>query len=141
MTRVARDRVVILTYDADVSARMWLMSDYLPEVAELDRAIFPAPGLIASWLEGEVEIETVRLRRDTPDWMLGSYWADPKRVLVSSARAATSGFARMSPPVVDRVVKAVARDLEDGTWDARHGWLRSLDDYDVGLRLIVARLG
>lgn len=34
----------------------------------------------------------------------------------------------MSPPVVDRVVKAVARDLEDGTWDARHGWLRSLDD-------------
>jgi len=43
MRRVARDAVVILTYDATVSARMWLMADYLPKVAELDRRIFPAP--------------------------------------------------------------------------------------------------
>jgi hypothetical protein len=44
----------------------------------------------------------------------------------------------MPPEVVDRVVEAVARDLQDGTWDARHGHLRGLDEYDAGLRLLVS---
>ena len=47
MRRVARDAVVIVTYDPEVSGAMWLMADYLPEVAELDRRIFPAPDLVA----------------------------------------------------------------------------------------------
>jgi hypothetical protein len=44
----------------------------------------------------------------------------------------------MSPEVVDRVVHEVERDLQDGTWDARHGHLRDLDEYDAGLRLLVS---
>jgi SAM-dependent methyltransferase len=141
LRRVARDRVVILTFDAEVSGAMWLMSDYLPELAELDRAIFPAPEQIASWLGGSIEIETIPIPRDTPDWMLGSYWAHPERVLDASARAATSGFARMPVEVVARVVHAVGLDLQNGSWEARHGRLRQLEEHDVGLRLIVARLG
>lgn len=138
LSRVARERVVIVTYDARVSSQMWLMADYLPEVAALDAEIFPDPEQIASWLEGTVRIETMPIARDTPDWMLGSYWAHPERVLDAEARAATSGFARMDKRVVDRVVAAVDRDLRNGTWEARHGALRKLDEYDVGLRLIVA---
>lgn len=137
LRRVAREHVVILTYDAHVSARMWLMAEYLPEVAALDHAIFPEPERIASWLGGSVQIEPLPLARDTPDWMLGSYWAHPERVLDPAARAATSGFARMRPDVVERVVNAVAHDLEIGTWDERHAELRTLEAYDVGLRLIV----
>ncbi len=133
LRRVARDRVVILTYDPAVSARMWLMADYLPEVAALDRRIFPPPESLGG------EIETIPLHRDTPDWMLGSFWAHPERVLDTAARAATSGFARMDPAVVDRVVAAVERDLSDGTWDSRHGHLRELEEFDVGLRLITGR--
>jgi hypothetical protein len=70
--------------------------------------------------------------------MLGSFWAHPERVLDPHARAATSGFARMSPPIVDRVVSEVSRDLASGMWDHRYGHLRSLDALDVGLRLVVA---
>jgi hypothetical protein len=47
----------------------------------------------------------------------------------------------MEPAVVDRVVVAVERDLADGTWDARHGHLRALEEYDAGLRLIVSHPG
>lgn len=136
--RIARRSVVIVTYDAEVSGEMWLMKHYLPEVAELDRGIFPPPDVIAGWLEGAVTITALPLARDTPDWMLGSYWAHPERVLDAQARAATSGFARMSPEIVARVVGDVTRDLQDGTWDELHGALRSLPAYDVGLRLIVA---
>lgn len=138
LRRVARGPVVILTYDAEVSARMWLMADYLPEVAALDRGIFPPPATLAEWLGGSVAIEPVPIPRDTPDWMLGSFWAHPERVLDAGARAATSGFARMAPEVVERVVADVSRDLADGSWDRRHGWLRSLDAFDAGLRLVVA---
>jgi SAM-dependent methyltransferase len=141
MRRVARGPVVILTYDAEVSARMWLMADYLPEVAELDRRIFPPLETLAGWLDGDVTVREVPIPRDTPDWSLGSFWAHPERVLDARARSSTSGFARMSAEVVNRVVEAVERDLQDGTWDRRHGHLRELDEYDAGLRLLVSNPG
>jgi SAM-dependent methyltransferase len=139
LRRVARGPVVILTYDARVSGRMWLMAEYLPEVAALDAAIFPAPEVLAGWLGGDVEVRELPIPRDCRDWMLGSFWAHPERVLDPVARAGTSGFARMDPAIVERCVAAVGADLADGTWDARHGALRTLDAYDVGLRLIVAQ--
>jgi SAM-dependent methyltransferase len=141
LRRVARGRVVILTYDPRVSGRMWLIAEYVPEVAELDNRIFPVPERVAEWLGGEVRIEPLAVPRDCTDWMLGSFWAHPERVLDPDARANTSGFARMEPEVVDRAVGGLAADLESGAWDARHGELRSLDEYDAGLRLIVAMDG
>jgi SAM-dependent methyltransferase len=137
LRRVARGPVVIVTFDPEVTSRMWLIADYFPEIGELDRRTCPPPETLARWLGGETEIRVVPLARDTPDWSLGSFWAHPERVLDPAARASTSGFARM-PEVVDRVVGAVERDLHDGTWDARYGHLRGLDEYDVGWRLVVS---
>jgi SAM-dependent methyltransferase len=136
LRRVARGPVVIVTYDPTVSRTMWLPADYLPELAELDREIFPTLAEISTWLGGDTSIRTVEISRDTPDWCLGSFWAHPERVLDPVARANTSGFARMSPDVVDRVVRAVGADLRSGTWEDRYGHLRALDTYDAGLRLI-----
>ncbi len=137
LRRVARGPVVIVTFDAQVSGAMWLMADYLPEVAALDRKIFPPMAQIAEWLGGRTEVEALELGRDTPDWMLGAFWAHPERVLDPGARAATSGFARMPEAVVARVVGAVSEDLRSGEWDRRHGRLRELSSYDAGLRLVV----
>jgi SAM-dependent methyltransferase len=138
LRRVARGPVVILTIDADVCADMWLLRDYLPEAAALDRATFPALARLAEWLGGTVEVETILTARDTSDWTLASFWAHPERVLDEAARNATSGFARMDPAVVKRVVAEVDKDLRDGTWDRRYGHLRNLDELDVGMRLVVA---
>ena len=137
MRRVARGPVVILTYDANISGQMWLMADYLPEVAALDRRIFPSADQLAAWLEGALRVETVEIPADTPDWTLGSFWAHPERVLDPVARGATSGFARMEAPVIDRVVEAVRSDLDSGAWDRRHGHLRRLRSFDAGMRLII----
>ena len=138
MRRVARGPVVILTYDPEVSGRMWLIADYLPEVAELDRRIFPSAEELSRWLGGPVSVEAIEVPADTPDWTLGSFWAHPERVLDPVARAATSGFARMDTAVVDRVAGAVRRDLESGAWDRRHGHLRQLPSYDAGMRLMIS---
>ncbi len=141
LRRVARDAVVILTFDGSISGAMWLMADYLPEVVALDLQIFPSPSLLAEWLGGDVRIEKVPVPSDTPDWMLASFWAHPERVLDAGARAATSGFARMPDAVVQRVAFEVSRDLASGSWDDRYGHLRALEALDVGLRLIVANIG
>ena len=137
LRRVASGPVVLLTCDPDVSGNMWLMSDYLPEIAELDRQIFPSMTQLATWLGGTTHVEVIPVPRDTCDWMLMSFWAHPERVLDASARNATSGFARMPVDVVERAVSAVRRDLNDGTWDARNGALRDLDEHDAGLRLVL----
>ena len=137
LRRVANGPVVIFTCDRDVSSAMWLMADYLPEVVALDRRTFPTMAMLSAWLGGTTRVEVVPVPRDTCDWTLMSFWAHPERVLDAAARAATSGFARMAPEVVERVVAAVRQDLADGTWDARHGDLRRLDEFDAGLRLVV----
>jgi SAM-dependent methyltransferase len=139
LRRVAKDAVVILTCDPEVSGAMWLMADYLREIGELDRKIFPSMDRLSEWLGGKTTVEVVPIPRDTPDWMLMSFWAHPERVLDPDARRATSGFARMPKTVVDRVVNDVHRDLESGAWDERYGRLRTLSEYDAGLRLVVSR--
>ncbi len=138
LRRVAHGPVVILTFDSTISTRMWLFADYLPEGAALDRRTMPPIDQLTDWLGEGTRVETVPLARDTPDWMCAAFWAHPERVLDPAARAATSGFARMEPPVVDRVLHELRRDLDSGAWDARHGELRTLDSYDVGLRLVVS---
>jgi SAM-dependent methyltransferase len=138
LRRVARGPVVILTYDPRVSGRMWLAAEYAPEVAALDDRIFPVPERVAGWLGGEVRVEPVPVPRDCTDWMFGSFWSHPERVLDPVARANTSGFARIDQGVVERAVTRLAADLESGAWDERHGELRRLEAYDAGLRLIIA---
>jgi hypothetical protein len=137
LRRVATGPVAILTYVPEVSNEMWLVKDYLPEVGRLDRQIFPATDELAAWLGGRVEVQTVPVHRDSPDWTFGSFWAHPERVLDRDARNATSGFARTPEATVDRAVTALRRDLRSGAWDRRHGHLRELEELDVGLRLVV----
>jgi SAM-dependent methyltransferase len=138
LRRVARGPVVIVTFDAAVCARMWLVADYLPEVGALDARIFPPIETLTGWLGGIASVTPIPTPRDTPDRTFASFWSHPERVLDPDARAATSGFARMPPEVVERVVGDVRDDLEHGRWDERHGHLRMLDAYDAGMRLVVA---
>ncbi|MCA9578649.1 MAG: hypothetical protein R3B40_21025 [Polyangiales bacterium] len=140
LARVARERVVILTLDARVSSGLWLLRDYLPELAELEARIFPALEDLAARLGGRTAVEVVPLSRDTPDGMLVSFWGTPAAVLDPARRAATSGFARLPPAVVDRAVCALRDDLASGAWDARNGALRTQAAWDVGLRLVVSEL-
>ncbi len=136
MRRIARDKIVLVTIDPRVSGRLWLIADYLPELAALDHQTLPLPETLCAWAGGAATIEVVPVRRDTPDWSFLSFWAHPERVFDPRARAGTSGFARQDPAVIDRLLVRLRHDLECGLWDARYGALRNLETYDAGLRLI-----
>ncbi|MEO1526646.1 MAG: class I SAM-dependent methyltransferase [Planctomycetota bacterium] len=138
LLRVSRDRVVILTYDPDVSTSWWLITDYAPEIGRLDVEGFPPIDDVVRWSGMATEVQTVPIPHDCKDWMSGSFWAHPERVLDADARAATSAFARLDHKVESRIVRELSDDLDSGRWDQRHGHLRELDAYDTGLRLVIA---
>jgi SAM-dependent methyltransferase len=79
LRRVSRGPVVLFTCDAEVSGRMCLMADYLPEVADLDRQVFPGMDRLMEWLGGRTRVEVVPIPCDICDWMLMSFWAHPER--------------------------------------------------------------
>jgi SAM-dependent methyltransferase len=138
--RVARRRVVFLTVDPVVEARMWLFAEYLPEVAARDAVEFPSIGALLGWLGPHAQSHVMPVPRDCTDGFLVSFWGNPEALLDADARRATSGFARLDPDSEAEAVARLSHDLSSGNWDASHGELRRLDEYDAGLRLVVAEL-
>jgi SAM-dependent methyltransferase len=138
--RVARRRIVILTVDTVVQGRLWLFDEYLRDVAAREAVAFPPMSALLAWLGPSVETRVVPVPRDCTDGFLLSFWGRPEGLLDQGARRATSGFARLGPGREAAVIASLAHDLDCGRWDERHGALRALDEYDPGLRLIVAEV-
>ena len=134
MRRVARDRVVIFTWDPEHPG-FWLVQDYLPEILERDRPSFPSLREIEETI-GPAKVETLCVPADCSDGFLGAYWRRPEAYLDARARAAISIFSKVDS--ADGIAR-LRRDLQDGTWRRRYGALLSLPELDTGYRLVVAR--
>lgn len=135
MQRIARNRIVILTYDP--SELSWWLRDYAPEIFTDDERRFPPVEDILKWLGGG-SIEVVKVPANCTDLFLGALWARPELILDDEVRASTSGFARMDNEREQEAVSRLRTDLESGRWDDLHGNLRKMSSLDVGLRLIMA---
>jgi SAM-dependent methyltransferase len=134
MRRVARDCVVIFTWDPEHPG-FWLVQDYLPDVLAIDRPSFPSLREIEKAI-GPTEVQALRVPADCCDGFLGAYWRRPEAYLDARARAAISAFSKVDSAAG---IARLRRDLEDGTWHSRYGALLTLPELDVGYRLVVAR--
>lgn len=135
MRRVARDRVVILTWDP-AHPGFWLVRDYFPDLIDIDRRIFPGLAELGEHLGG-AEVIPVPIPHDCVDGFLGAYWRRPEAYLDEGARAAISTFARIGD-VIPRIER-LAADLEDGQWICRNAEILGLEELDLGYRLVVGR--
>ncbi len=131
MRRVARRRIVLLTFDVEASD-FWLMRDYFPALAELDRRIMPKLSDMAGAL-GAFEAAPVPIPYDCIDGFLGAYWRRPEIYLDDVARKSMSSFAKIDP---QDGLQRLADDLASGAWRSRYAPLLSLDALDVGYRLV-----
>jgi len=136
--RVARQRVVLLTWDPDADP-FWLLRDYFPAFVDADRAQFPPLTAYAGAFGpgARVAIQAVPVPRDCVDGFLGAYWARPAAYLDPAVRAGISSFAK---PGVDASLDRLRADLASGAWAARNEHLLSADELDLGYRLVVANL-
>lgn len=138
LRRVARSRVVVLTWDPDVAAQSWLTEEYLPELHQLDVFRFASPESIGAAL-GTHTIEVIPIPADCQDGFIEAWWARPEAYLDPVVRDGCSGFRALDPGVVTRAMTRLEADLASGEWDRRHGRLRALAEADLGYRLVVAQ--
>jgi SAM-dependent methyltransferase len=135
LRRVARARVVILTWEPD-AAGFWLVEDYFPELLAIDRGIFPPRGELERHL-GPVELRPLPIPHDCVDGFLGAYWRRPHAYLDAAVRAAISTFSKVAD--VEPGLARLRRDLDTGAWTRRHGALMARTDLDLGYRLARAQ--
>jgi SAM-dependent methyltransferase len=138
MKRVAPSRIVISTHTIVDLEDFWLTRDYFPETIENDHKRFPTIARIKE-LVNTISIETIPVPRDCKDGFLGAFWSQPEAYLDPDVRAGMSSFPMLAPEVVDERIAQLERDIASGLWDERNGYLRSLDEVDLGYRLIVAK--
>jgi hypothetical protein len=91
-------------------------------------------------LKSQARVLTVPVPADCTDRFALALWNRPEMILDPAVRAATSSFARMDPGRLAAAADRLARDLGNGHWDRRHGHLRDLAEFDIGLRLIVTEV-
>lgn len=133
LRRVARRRVVILTWDP-AAPGFWI-DDYFPEILEIDQRIFPSMSDLERAL-GAITVTELPIPHDCTDGFLGAYWRRPAAYLDAGARGAISTFRKLDD--VDVRIEQLEQDLATGHWTQRYGSLLSLPSLDLGYRLVVA---
>ncbi len=135
LRRVAR-RQVVLAYDTRLHNDFWLVREYVPEVATLERSRPSAPE-IADFL-GAASVVGLPVPWDFTDGVFPAYWRRPEAYLDPAVRRSCSALAQTPAAAVDRGVARLRADLESGRWRAEHAELLDLPEWDAGFRLIVA---
>lgn len=136
LRRVTTGPIVIFTFDKEVHARQWLVTDYLPTMTELDVHL-PSPAAIANMLGGGV-IEALPIPHDCVDGFCHAWWRRPQAYLDHRVRAGISGIARLPSEVVDRGMAQLEADLASGAWHRAHQDLLAREEIDAGYRIVVS---
>jgi SAM-dependent methyltransferase len=140
LCRVARRRVVILTWDPAFADGFWLVRDYFPGTLAADTRRFPPLERLAEWL-GPVAVEPVLVPADCEDGFFAAFWRRPEAYLRPEVRAGNSNFASMDEREVEHGVFRLEDDLRSGRWHEVNRELLDRDEFDAGYRLVIAELG
>jgi len=134
MRRVAR-RVVVFQWDDTAIARFWLVRDYVPECGTLGAG---RPTLAERAAAIGAHVEPVDIPWDCADGFFHAYWRRPEAYLDEQVRSSTSVWDQLGADVESRAVAALRGDLCSGLWQRRNAELLTLDEADLGARLLVA---
>jgi len=137
LRRVARERVVILTWDQSVFREFWLVREYLPAAAAVSAGHAVPVDRLVELLSG-ARVEPVLVPHDCTDGFGAAFWRRPDAYLDPGVRAGISMLAQADPRELDEGLSALAADLASGAWQERHRELSRSDRLDAGYRLVVS---
>ncbi len=133
LRRVSHGRVVVLTWDPTFPG-FWL-TDYIPEILDTDRSIFPMLHEYELVL-GSVEVIDIPIPHDCTDGFMCAYWRRPEAYLNQCVRSAISTFSKLGD--VTSGLERLDSDLKSGKWRRRYGDTLNKAKLDLGYRLIIA---
>jgi len=138
MHRVARRRLVFLTWDPDVIGEaFWLLSDYLPEARRTDAELAVPLDRLTALLDRPV-VTAVPVPHDCVDGFGAAFWRRPAAYLDPAVQAGMSLFALTDPSLVGPGLARLAADLNSGRWQLQYADLLDRNELDVGYRLVTA---
>jgi SAM-dependent methyltransferase len=139
MVRIARRRVVILTWDHSVFKQFWLIRDYLPAAAEADARLAVSLRRLSDLL-GAVSVQLVPVPHDCLDGFAAAFWRRPSAYLDDTVQAGISALAHTPPRLRREGLARLRADIDNGSWAARYADLLQEPTFDAGYRLVVADL-
>jgi len=137
LCRVARRRVLVLTWDPTAGGAFWLTREYLPAVVAFDLPRFLSMAELRRHL-GSAELVRVPIPHDCTDGFLGAYWRRPEAYLDPARRAAISTLAQLPAATLEPGLRRLEDDLRSGRWTEKFGSLLRRRAIDLGYRLLVA---
>lgn len=140
LRRVTRGPIVILTGDPARVEQFWL-ARYAPAVLSHEARRYPSIESLAGVLGGTSTVVEVPIPLDCTDGFIEAYYGRPESLLDPAARRCCSAWSFVSPEQAERYTNALRRALDDGSWDAEFGTLRTQPTYAGSLVLLVNRPG
>lgn len=135
LRRVARDRVVVFSWDTACVGAHWLGPEYFPGLVEMQDAEFPTLADQVAALGARVEV--VAVPWDCADGFFSAFWRRPEAYLDPAIRAGISTLAKLGDDVLEPGLERLRADLADGIWARRHADLLEREELDLGYRLLV----
>ncbi len=138
MRRVAR-RLLIVTFDPEPVRDLWIHREYFRGMLELESDRTSGRRLAA-------ELPAARsiplpVPRDCSDHFFAALWGRPELFFDDEIVGPMWVWSRLSEEERRDGRARLAADLESGSWQERHADLLAAEEFDVGLRLVVSKLG
>jgi SAM-dependent methyltransferase len=139
MLRVARQRVVMVTFDSEALEDLWITADYFPEMLDLRRPSGASSRDLVTMLPTATS-SPVPVPRDCTDHFFAALWARPELLFDEEVVRPMWVWQSISEESRRAGRERLAADLKSGAWEERYGQLLGMDELDVGLRLVVSEL-
>jgi ubiquinone/menaquinone biosynthesis C-methylase UbiE len=135
LRRVSRERIVIVSFDPEALADLWIAHDYFPEMLILKRRAGATSGGLAERLTGAT-IEPIPVPHDCTDLFFAALWGRPEKLFEEEVVKPMWVWQSISEEARRDGRERLKADLESGAWERRYGHLRALPSLDIGLRLV-----
>jgi SAM-dependent methyltransferase len=136
MKRISR-RQIVFTFDPELQDSLWLVRDYLPQIAELEgKRALPIEDITERL--GSTSVIPVAIPHDCTDGFQAAYWRRPEMYLRDDVQATISTLAQLPKEIVSNGMERLRSDLDSGVWRDRYGDLMAQDSHDFGYRIVVA---
>lgn len=136
MKRISQKQVVY-AFDQENHDSLWLLQEYLPEIAKFENSRGLPFQEIVDRLEA-TEVIPVPVPHDCIDGFQAAYWRRPEMYLEPDVQANISTFAQLPQSVIKRGMAQLRTDLESGAWHSKHADLLAQESRDYGYRLLIA---
>ncbi|MGP8000724.1 MAG: class I SAM-dependent methyltransferase [Streptosporangiaceae bacterium] len=137
MRRVATGAVVLFVRDPRAVPTWWL-HHYFPATARLEASRETPLGQLGRLLGQRLDVTPVPVPADCTDGFNAAYWRRPWAYLDPHIWRPMSALALIGGADRDRGLRRLRADLASGEWHRRWGQLLTLDELDLGYRVVTA---